>query len=60
MQSVLPQKTEDTIKTKETEERRGKCEETMMFENKKDKALTCVLQNNNSTIYKKIQMRTMK
>ena len=37
MQSVLlrAEKKEDTIKTKDTEERRGKHEETMMFEIKK-------------------------
>ena len=35
MHSVIREKTEDTMKTKETEERRGKCEVTVMFEDKK-------------------------
>ena len=55
MQSVL------TEKTKETEVRRGKCEETTMFENNKDNVLTYILQNNNSTKYRrKTQMKRKK
>ena len=44
MHPVIIEKTEDTMTTKETEERRGKCEETMMFEDKRENALMYVLQ----------------
>ena len=53
MHSVITEKTEDTMKIKETEERRRKHEETMMFEDKKrDKTITYVHQTINIIIYK--------
>ena len=55
MQLVLPEnkengtrKTDGTVKTEETEERRRKCEETMMFEDKRDNAFltyACKIKN---------------
>ena len=45
MHSVITEKTEDTMKTKEIEERRGKCEETMMFEDKKRQCLNVCTPN---------------
>ena len=38
-------KTDDTVKTEETKERRRKCEETMMFEDKKRQCLNVCTQN---------------
>ena len=52
MQSVLPEskenrtrKTDDTVKTKETEERRRNHEETMTFEDKKRQCPNICTQN---------------
>ena len=45
MHSVIIEKTDDTMKTKETEERRAKCEETMMFKDKKRQCLNVCTPN---------------
>ena len=42
---LLSEKTEDTMKTKKTEERRGKHAETMMFEDKKRQCLNICTPN---------------
>ena len=44
MHSVITEKTEDIMMTKEIEEIRGKCEETIMFEEKRDNTIMYVLQ----------------
>ena len=58
MQSVLPEDREDRRYNEDQGNRRkrGKGEETMMFENKKDNALMYVLQN--TPIYSYIQENT--